>query len=336
MDTPDEKRAALERSLIARMHPRNIFATCNAMHSSKRMTFGKKVSGNYWIRKVDANTYELGERDRKVEYTRTGKTKLSEEAREFRPFATITPELISLDLKHFADRRVKFNSQMSHACEAIGLSLAAWRNRSKKRLCWNYALFYVENWQYKRLIEAEANDTLKWDGERLWTDDPIPVRTWDKTKKDDLNSLIRMVRKHLVARANLGVFSFLYGFRRYDAAEALKQRTGQEYDRYVPNNETLVATFEAVDPENLESFYQVLIWSLHHGYWSWQEKIDSDTDWRKKFDSFVRAYKENMLRETGTVVYSVAPEASLKEHNEPDDHPDHAHSDVELQPPASL
>jgi hypothetical protein len=324
-----------ETIIRSRLSPVEIYAVCKRHLTGKRMNFGRKVKSQFWIRD-EGDAVVMGYRGSKYYFTSDNddniweKRMVPEEKRSFEPFLWITKQQIILDLSYLPERRQVLTSQMSAAMEELGFALRSYRLRTKKVLGYDYRLGYYQNWSFRTLEQVVGSTRISWDGKKLESMDPIPVRVWDKAKKADLNSLIKNTRFHITARAKLGAFNFLHGMGFMD----MRQRCSELLERDIPgwpDDEALMDAMNAIDPEDITTFYPILVWSARFGPDSgWLRKVTADTDWRMKFDAFVRSYKERMLQTSGTVVYSVAPEASLKEHNEPDHHPDHADQDVEL------
>ena len=316
----------------------------------KKAKYGIKLYGSYWLRQESEAIFELGIRGNKTRWKcdpvspKPVKTVVPEGEREFIHIASITPDkmVVTLPLRRGAkeDALGEIPSSLRKAFAHLDLYVSALKPRTVRERALRVQLREDLTWSAAIHCEISVFRTFVYDGKQIYSDDAIPQRKWNKYTKRNLNEVIRSTRLHLAARAKLGAFDFLVGVRGSDIPGVLSSKcaTPTEIRRYVRSAEDLLATLEAVDPEDITTFFPIIaLCTRYQGpNWYWNNVIPADIDWVSKFDAFIRANKESLLRASGAVVYSVAPNASAEEQNEPDGNPDPVHSDLELQQAVGL
>lgn len=128
------------------------------------------------------------------------------------------------------------------------------------------------------------------------------VRTFNKAKQKELNSMIARIRRELKVRYKLGAFNSL---TMPQLSTSLTTALGAGMNRYkVMNNPVyLCHVLRMVTPDDIESFYP-LICLLHwsQGGYSAEQHLNLP----KLFERFISARKEDIRLETGVVYYKAA------------------------------
>lgn len=316
----------------------------------KKAKYGIKLYGSYWLRQEGEAIFELGIRGSRTRWKydpvsqKSVTTVVPEDEREFVPIASITPDkmVVTLPTRPGAkeDALGEILSSLRKAFAHLDLYVSASKPRAVKERALRVQLREDFTWSAAIHCEISVFRTFVYDGKQIYSDDALPQRKWNKYIKRNLNEAIRSTRLHLTARAKLGALDFLIGMRGNEILGVLSSKcaTPTEFRWYVHNAEDLLATLEAVDPEDITTFFPIIALCARYQApdWYWNSVIPADVDWVSKFDAFIRANKESLLRASGAVVYSVAPNASAEEQNEPDGDSDPVHSDLELQQAVGL
>lgn len=138
---------------------------------------------------------------------------------------------------------------------------------------------------------------------------PPRVRVFDHKKRNEMNRMIQSIRNMIRVRAKLGAFDKLTPAQ---ISEYIRQTPWDSpwhskwQVLYSPSR--FIALMQAVDPENLKSFYP-LLWLMSddwHYYRNSNENFGY-VDWVARYNSLVNRMREKMRRELGVVDYVVEP-----------------------------
>ena len=136
---------------------------------------------------------------------------------------------------------------------------------------------------------------------------PPKVRVMDSEKRNEMNRMIQSIRNLLKVRTKLGAFDKLTPAQINDHI----QQTNAVTKWQVFNNPAkFLELLNAVNPENLKSFYP-LLW-LADENWYYRNNNDNygRVDWVARYNNLVDRMREKMRRELGVVEYVEADERS--------------------------
>jgi hypothetical protein len=188
-----------------------------------------------------------------------------------------------------------------------------------------YALFRVESfaprtiklsgrtWTYKDSArnrqEINGDLPIMIKDDKLSSLTPCKVRVMDSEKRKEMNRMIQSIRNLLKVRTKLGAF------------DKLTPAQISEYIRQTPWDSTwhgkwhvfrspsgFISLLQAVDPENLKSFYP-LLWLMSDD-WRYYRNSNENfgrVDWVARYNNLVDRMREKMRRELGVVDYVVEP-----------------------------
>ena len=129
---------------------------------------------------------------------------------------------------------------------------------------------------------------------------PAKVRVMDSEKRKEMNRMIQSVRNLIKVRTKLGAFDKLTPAQ----VDEHMWQIGIEYRRKVLDNPAkFLELLNAVNPEDLKSFYP-LLW-LADKNWYYRNYTDSygRVDWVARYNNLVDHMREKMRRELGVVKY---------------------------------
>ncbi len=186
-----------------------------------------------------------------------------------------------------------------------------------------YALFRVESyaprtiklsgrtWTYKDSAQnrQEINGDLPImikDG-KLSSLTPPKVRVMDSEKRNEMNRMIQSIRNLLKVRSKLGAFDKLTP----EQVDAYMRQTNTVSKWHVFNNPAkFLELMQAVDPEDLKSFYPLLWLADRNWYYRNNHENFGRVDWVARYNNLVDCMREKMRRELGVVEYVEADERS--------------------------
>lgn len=179
-----------------------------------------------------------------------------------------------------------------------------------------YALFRVESfasrtvklsgrtWTYKD--SAQNRQEINGDLPIMIKDDklssltPPKVRVMDSEKRNEMNRMIKSIRNLLKVRSKLGAFDKLTP----EQVDAYMRQTNTVSKWHVFNNPaTFLELMQAVDPEDLKSFYPLLWLADRNWYYRNNHENFGRVDWVARYNNLVDYMREKMRRELGVVEY---------------------------------
>lgn len=186
-----------------------------------------------------------------------------------------------------------------------------------------YALFRVESfasrtvklsgraWTYKdstcnyQQICGELPIMIKDD--KLSSIPPPKIRVMDSKKRNEMNRMIQSIRNLLKVRSKLGAFDKLTP----EQVDAYMRQTNTVSKWRVFNNPAkFLELMQAVDPEDLKSFYPLLWLADRNWYYRNNHENFGRVDWVARYNNLVDYMREKMRRELGVVEYVEADEQS--------------------------
>lgn len=186
-----------------------------------------------------------------------------------------------------------------------------------------YALFRVESsasrtvklsgrtWTYKD--SAQNRQEINGDLPIMIKDDklssltPSKIRVFDSEKRNEMNRMIKSIRNLLKVRSKLGAFDKLTPKQ----VDAYMRQTNTVSRWHVLNNPAkFLELMQAVDPEDLKSFYPLLWLADMNWYLRNNHENFGRIDWVARYNNLVYRMREKMRRELGVVEYVEADERS--------------------------
>ena len=138
---------------------------------------------------------------------------------------------------------------------------------------------------------------------------PPKMRVMDSEKRNEMNRMIQSVRNLIKVRAKLGAFDKLTPAQVH---EYVYQTIGVDKWHMFNNPAKFLELLNAVNPEDLKSFYP-LLW-LADKNWYYRNNTDSYSrvDWVARYNNLINRMREKMRRELGVVEYVEADERSAE------------------------
>lgn len=176
-----------------------------------------------------------------------------------------------------------------------------------------YALFDVDHyvsrtvklsgrsWFYKgKTVQGDVPIVIDLRAGTLTPVVPPKVRAFDRKKHNEMNRMIQSIRNLIKVRTKLGAFDKLTPAQ---VSEYLRQ-TPWIYEwqvLYSPGR--FIELMQAVDPENLKSFYP-LLWLMDNN-WHYRNSNENfgRVDWVARYNNLIDRMREKMRRELGVVDY---------------------------------
>lgn len=224
---------------------------------------------------------------------RPGQTKYQQAPKErwdLRPFAEVYRNHILItrainNLTMYALFRVK-----SFALRTVKLSGYTWT--------------YEDSARNRQEIDGDLPITIKDD--KLSSLTPQKVRVMNSEKQKEMNRMIQSVRNLLKVRTKLGAFDKLTPTEVW-----IHMRQIDMHSRWqvLNNPDEFIELMQAVDPENLKSFYP-LLWLIDKYLCVELDQTYGRVDWVARYDNLIDRMREKMRRELGVVEYVEADERS--------------------------
>lgn len=185
-----------------------------------------------------------------------------------------------------------------------------------------YALFGIKSFA-SRTVKLSGR-TWTYNGQEVYGDTPMilkdgvlaavnppKVRVMNSEKRNEMNRMIKSIRNLIKVRAKLGAFDKLtpaqvdeYVHQTNVFDEHHTRHTSVLNKWHVLNNPAkFLELMQAVDPENIKSFYP-LLW-LADGEWYYKGNNENfgRVDWVARYDRLVNRMREKMRRELEVVEY---------------------------------
>lgn len=160
-------------------------------------------------------------------------------------------------------------------------------------------------WTYKdQVLNGDAPVILK-DGV-LTVVNPPKVRVMDSKKRNEMNRMIQSIRNLMRVRTKLGAFDKLTPTQ----VEYMRQTNGVSNWLVLNSPAKFLELMQAVDPENLKSFYPLLWLADKNLYYKNNNENFGRVDWVARYNNLVDRMREKMRRELGVVEYVEADERS--------------------------
>lgn len=188
-----------------------------------------------------------------------------------------------------------------------------------------YALFRVRSyvsrtvklsgrtWVYKdstrNLQEINGDLPIMIKDDKLSSLAPPKIRVVDPEKRKEMNRTIQSIRNLMKVRTKLGAFDKLTPVQ---VDEHMRQANVVTKWQVFSNPAKFLELLNAVNPEDLKSFYP-LLW-LADENWYYRNRTDSygRVDWVARYNNLVDRMREKMRRELGVVEYVEADERSAE------------------------
>lgn len=228
---------------------------------------------------------------------RPGKTKYQKAPKErwdVRPFAEVYRDRIMITRAiHSTPMSALFRVE-SFASRTVKTSGRSWRYRGKT-------------------TQGDAPIVLDIRAGTLTPMRPPKIRVFDSEKRNEMNRMIKSIRNLLKVRSKLGAFDKLTP----EQVDAYIRQTGTVSKWHVFNNPAkFLELMQAVDPEDLKSFYPLLWLADRNWYYRNNHENFGRVDWVARYNNLVDCMREKMRRELGVVEYVEADEQSA---DSPDD-----------------
>jgi hypothetical protein len=276
------------------------YATATRLYSGRKDKYtGRKVRNRvYMLYYPERDCFVVSELWSKYENVpdpnRPGKTKFQKAPKErwdLRPFAEVYRDRIVItralhNIPLYALFRVS-----SFKSRTVKLSGRTWT--------------YRDNTLNTQQINGELPIMIKDD--KLSSLTPPKVRVTDSEKRKEMNRMIRSVRNLLKVRTKLGAFDKITPAKLH---EYVRLTTWAAKPSVLNNPAKFLELLQAVDPEDLKSFYP-LLW-LTDASWYFRNSNESfgRVDWVARYNNLVNRMRERMRRELGVVKYVETDERS--------------------------
>lgn len=220
---------------------------------------------------------------------RPGQTKYEQAPKErwdVRPFAEVYRDRIMITRTlHNTPMYALFRVE-SFASRTVKLSGRTWN--------------YVDRLRIRQEINGDLPIMIKDD--KISSLTPPKVRVMDSEKRNEMNRMIQSIRNLLKVRAKLGAFDKLTPAQAY---EYMRQTNDIGRWQVLNSPAKFLELMQAVDPENLKSFYP-LLWLANQDWYCRDNRID----WVARYNNLVDRMREKMRRELGVVEYVETDERS--------------------------
>lgn len=134
---------------------------------------------------------------------------------------------------------------------------------------------------------------------------PPKIRVMDSEKRNEMNRMIQSIRNLIKVRTKLGAFDKLTPAQVSEYIRQTPWWVDEWQGFYSPGR--LIELMQAVDPENLKSFYP-LLWLMDNSrYYRDSDENFGRVDWVARYNSLVDRMREKMRRELGVVDYVEEP-----------------------------
>lgn len=134
---------------------------------------------------------------------------------------------------------------------------------------------------------------------------PPKVRVMDSEKRNEMNRMIQSIRNLMKVRTKLGAFDKLTPTQ---VDEHMRQTNGVSKWQVFNNPAKFLELMQAVDPEDLKSFYPLLWLADRNWYYRNNHENFGRVDWVARYNNLVDYMREKMRRELGVVEYVEADE----------------------------
>lgn len=185
---------------------------------------------------------------------------------------------------------------------------------------WSYASRTVKlsgrTWTYKDSAgnhqEINSDPPIMIKDDKLSSLTPPKTRVMNHEKRKELNRTIQSVRNLLKVRAKLGAFDKLTPEQ---VVEHMRQANVVTKWQVFDNPAKFLELLNAVNPEDLKSFYP-LLWLTDHNrsYWNRTDSYGR-VDWVARYNNLIDRMREKMRRELGVVEYVEADEQGVDSPN---------------------
>lgn len=134
---------------------------------------------------------------------------------------------------------------------------------------------------------------------------PPKMRVVDSEKRNEMNRMIQSIRNLMKVRTKLGVFDKLTPTQ---VGEHMHQTLGVSKWQVLNTPAKFLELLNAVNPEDLKSFYPLLWLADKNWYYSNSNDNYGRVDWVARYNNLVDRMREKMRRELGVIKYVGADE----------------------------